>query len=106
MVFSYVFSERLPDEMVSSVVFSVSRYGESRLKISFPKQVTVFEAVKKVEAFLSQPLTKEYHAKYSNTEGIVYPFKEGECRGYILGSCIFLEGVNVRKGRAHLICGS
>lgn len=107
MAFYYhLSSDVIPEEMVSGVFFNISRYGEWGMTMTFRKPMSVLRAIKYAESFLSKPMTEEYHAKYASTEGLPFPFKEGQCRGYLLGDCRFLENITIEDGVATLSCGS
>ena len=107
--------DSLPAKMlkVKKIRFDISRYGEFSEVIEFPKTVSIDEAVKAVEEFLSQPLDEAYYMKIREDLFHEAPWEEAKewfhTRGDCLTDCKFLEAVTEdkkEKGTFEIVCGS
>ncbi len=97
---------------IKRIFFFISRYGEVEEIIEFPQPVSEFEAVKAVEAYLSQPLDDAHYEKvkddlFVGVDSKEKAFKWYQTRGDCLGDCHFLESVRTdSQGNCLLRCGS
>ena len=101
--FEYVLGEKLNarKKCVTSVEFAVSPDNQHHRCIDFMgDKVTVAEAVREVEAYLSVPITREYYE--ANKDDVwnkwSYEAKKAwgcEIRGEMLGSCKFLDVIEL-----------
>lgn len=87
---------------ITSVTFPISRYGKVTREMKFAEneKQTEDQAIKRVEHFLSQPVTREYFDAIKDDlfnrnlrfEDLAkYDFR---CRGDLLTDCVFLEGID------------
>lgn len=94
---------------VKSVTFGVSRYGKYICTLSFDDFLTEAEAVKKVEEYLSNPLTESY---YNDVKDDLFfdsydNYKSGDaCYGTLLGDARFLEGLRRKDDKIFIVTGS
>ena len=90
----------------------IARHSDEDFEVlCFEEPLSIKEAVKRGEKYLSEPLTKEHYLKVQALEDWWYdqPFEEyeGTIRGDLLGYLIFLEGVEINEDSiAMLILGS
>jgi len=103
------------DQIIYSVMFDISRYGQYRHIIRFENPVTEQYAIEKVESYLSEPLTPNHLEKIRDDLFAPiqkYSFdelqeKEGyTIQGDCLSDCKFLERCNINNGMLVLSCGS
>lgn len=85
---------------VKKISFATSRYGKYSETITFKREKTEKEAVRRVEKWLSKPITK----KYFNTQkddfllSVSYPMLEPygyRVRGDLLVGCIYIEEIEL-----------
>lgn len=85
------------DEYVKTVKFKISRYGKHEHILEFNKHVTEPEAIKKVEDYLSKPITREYFDLVTDdTVDLDWSFDyyKGLCRGKLLFGAFFLDCID------------
>jgi hypothetical protein len=86
-------------ENVKCVRFDISRYGKYEAEQDFAKPLTVMGAIRKVEEFLSGPLTQEYYERVKDDTFHEFEWDRAQnyfkCRGAVLTDAIHLEGFNV-----------
>jgi hypothetical protein len=113
-MFSYQKSYEIEEDyknlkFVETVTFDISRYGEFSETIRFNKPVTIKNAIKKVEEYLSKQLTGEYFNKiksdtaYSDSDWDDVK-DDIEIRGDVI-AC-FLEDIEIDNSNIYLITGS
>lgn len=95
---------------VKSVTFDIGRYGQTKHTIKFKEMVTQNTAIKKIEEFLSKPLTRYWFNKVKKNNDL-FPswdkFESGYCKGDLLGDCKFIESMSVDKNNNLTFeCGS
>ena len=89
---------------ITSVVFDVSRYGEYTYRIKFSRPVSEKRAIRKVESYLSKPLTEIYFntvkddlffgpKTWNDAVNRKYLY-----RGQCLAGAIHLENVEIKNG--------
>jgi hypothetical protein len=96
-------------KFVETVRFDIGRYNEISETITFKKPVSIKDAIKKVEEYLSQPLTAEYFNKVksdtayddSTWDDVKDDF---QIRGDIVAG--FLEDIEIDNSEIILITGS
>jgi hypothetical protein len=96
---------------VKEVQFNISRYGKFKHRIVFDNPVTVRQAVREVEWYLSQPLTQDYYEPMVWDTFHEMSWEEAsksfKWRGDCLTSARYLEGIDVSsKGIMTLAIGS
>jgi len=88
---------------IKSIRFPISRYGIHEKIIEFNDLISINDAIKQAEKFLSQLYNKQYFDKmkdelfiksYDNFEDILHQYP---IRGSLLGCCIFLEHISINK---------
>jgi hypothetical protein len=95
-----------------SVKFAIDRYREHFKTIIFAKPLSVRDAIRVVEDYLSRPITEPYYARIQKhvlyDEGWDEARSHYRCRGDCLSDAKFLERINVnpKNGKLSLICGS
>lgn len=102
--FRYVdcYDHSLDDQVcVRSVEFNISRHGKYTHVIAFPKFVTVKVAIKAVEAYLSEPLTRNYYESIKDDTFHEMEWEDAikyfHCRGHALTDTKFLESTKIDK---------
>lgn len=99
---------------IKCIFFDISRYGKHNYIIKCRSPKTEIEAIKEVEKFLSEPITKSY---FDNLEDDLFGdlnFENLEengitCKGDLLVDCIFLESIKSLKNNHSSVifnCGS
>jgi len=101
---------RLRNELCTHIKFDISRYGKHTHTLVFDKAMTINQAIKKAEEYLSEPLTEEYYNNIKddlfNCEGWEEDKKYFKCRGNCLTDAKFLENVTWHDGVPIIECGS
>lgn len=87
---------------VRAVVFAVSRYAKYEHRIDFDEEeITEAAAIHAVEAYLSEPLTKEYYLRVRDDTFHRMTWNDAKehfkYRGDVLTDYRFLEGVYLNK---------
>lgn len=98
-------------KLVNTICFPISRYAKYNVYLRFRKPVTVQEAVKGAEKYLSQPITKEYYEEIQDNcfqgtftwEAVRGMYKT---RGAALSDLHFLENIKVQDGILRVSLGS
>jgi hypothetical protein len=96
-------------KFVESVRFDIGRYNEISEIIKFQKAVSIKDAIKKVEEYLSQPLTKEYFNKVkSDTQYDDSSWDDVKDDLKIRGDIVayYLEDIEIDNSEIILITGS
>jgi len=102
-------SDDSDDEItVTGVVFNISRYGQVQETLHFDKPISIDEAIKRVERYLSEPITSDYfdHVKDDLFASPNAKMKYYTVRGDCLTDCKFLERKWIVDGILHFACGS
>ncbi len=86
-------------ENVSSIEFDISRYGDYTKTIKFPKKVTVEDAVKHAEEFLSKPYSRNH---YSRVKGDLLKDLKYTTYGDLLGDAIIIERIKINETSAYI----
>ena len=90
---------------VTSIRFSVGRYCVLTSMISFKTAVTELYAIRRVENYLSQPLSVESYNKLFD-KGDLFGTDRLEYKYEALGDNIHLEEITYDGGALFLACGS
>ena len=85
------------DNYVKFVKFQISRYGNHYHVLKFDEKITEPEAIKKVEEYLSKPITQEYFDLV--TADIIdwnwsFDNYKDLCRGKLLSGAFFLDCID------------
>jgi hypothetical protein len=85
-------SEYYQGKTVSCVRFPVSRHHKFEKTIHFNRPLTIQQAIRQSELYLSQPITSEFYKNLHRGGPFVrvYP---GDCRGKLLGGLKRLEKI-------------
>lgn len=94
------------DRVVSSVIFSISRYGMHEEQIRFKENVTIKHAIEEVEKFLSEPVDEQYFDRVKNDLFDNNMDWEGLTRGDLLSDARYMEGFIVKGGVLEFHIGS
>lgn len=95
----------------TDIRFDISRYGQYTHTIGFAIPISVRQAIKAVEEYLSEPLTQEYYDKikddlFCDGEEWEEAKKYFKCKGDCLTDCKFLEEILFDDTIAVICCGS
>ena len=99
------------DDMINPEIMSISFHtmlGNFSQTLKFPQKVTVFDAVKEVEKWLSEPMTEEYFNTIKDKDDLgYYSHTDFENRGDLMCGHIFLERISIdENGNAKIHTGS
>lgn len=105
--------DELSHQQISIVQFDSGRYGAVKHALTFNNPINGLEVIKKVEEWLSCPLTQEEYANLVRHKDLFFnpeqrAFEKYKCRGDALTDCIFLEVADYHPDSQllSLICGS
>ena len=96
---------------IQVIIFDISRYGKYSHAINFNVPVSEKEAIKKIEKYLSEPITEYYFNKVkddlfeNDLEYNELSEKGYKCRGDLLTDASFLEEIKVVKEGVVIVKG-
>jgi hypothetical protein len=93
-------------KIINKVQFDISRYHKYKEIINFEEDVSVREAIKTVEEYLSTEISEDYFNKIKNDHYEEYKYTDFKYRGDVLFKCIFLDIVDINNGLLTLNVGS